>query len=124
MRLDNQNISDCNEANECRCLSVLAKTRILLGRKKNPGLRRTSDTGVRALWCVAICAMPLLICHLTGCSSGPPTTQPASMADRQNQALNDPMGYKPGGFRDISGGDVGSFDSKSFKQDWDDFMNP
>ena len=58
-----------------------------------------------------------------GCNSGPPATQPASAADRQDAALRDPMGYKPT-VNGTSDGDVTHFDSTGFKRDVNDVLNP
>jgi hypothetical protein len=78
----------------------------------------------RALWAVACCALPLAICHLTGCASSPPSTQPTSIGDRQDAAINDPMDYKPDFPKDVSGGDIGHYDKDGMNRDLNDFLNP
>lgn len=82
----------------------------------------------------AVCAMAvalrlsfvLLLLCLSSCSSHkPPSTQPASDFDRQEQALKDPFGYSPGVDRsDISGGDLGHLDKNAMKKDVDHVLNP
>ena len=61
-----------------------------------------------------------------GCASSDkkPTTQPSSVADRQNEALRDPFGYKPDMNSDISGGDVGHLDRDGLKRDLNNVLNP
>ena len=63
---------------------------------------------------------------IAGCANNPPpSTQPSSARDRQNQAMKDPFGYSPYGENpDISGGDIGHFDKKGFNRDVDHVLNP
>jgi hypothetical protein len=58
---------------------------------------------------------------LGGCSSGPPEM---TESQKQDQILQNPMGYKPNVGSDSSGGDTGSFDSNGFNKDVHDFFNP
>ncbi len=62
----------------------------------------------------------------TGCWSNKkqPTTRPASMRDRQNQALADPFGYKVTEEEDISGGKLHEYKKDSMKRDLDHVLNP
>ena len=74
---------------------------------------------------VCICAHLWLI---PGCSSDKhPTTRPASMADRQDAALKDPMGYSPDMHNpdnDISGGKLNELDRGALRKDIDHVLNP
>jgi hypothetical protein len=57
-----------------------------------------------------------------GCSG--PGMQ-ASMEQRQDQALKDPMNYSPDMQNtDIMGAGIGSYDDKHMKQDLNDVFNP
>jgi hypothetical protein len=62
----------------------------------------------------------------TGCASSDkkPTTRPASMSQRQDEALRDPFGYKPDMSRDVSGGDIGHLDREGLKKDLNNVFNP
>jgi hypothetical protein len=68
----------------------------------------------------------LLVCVLfTGCAETPkPTTRPASMHDRQDQAMKDPFGYSPGMETDISGGGINEFDKNAFQRDVKNVLDP
>ena len=72
----------------------------------------------------------VLICvylwSISGCASSDkkPTTQPSSMAQRQNDALRDPFGYKPDMNRDVSGGDIDHLDRDGLKKDLNNVLNP
>ena len=61
-----------------------------------------------------------------GCASSDkkPTTRPASMSQRQDEALRDPFGYKPDMSRDVSGGDIGHLDREGLKKDLNNVFNP
>jgi hypothetical protein len=72
---------------------------------------------------------PLLSCVLTVCAvlalgfgcaeDRRSTSQPG------DALLRDPMGYRPTFDEpNISGGDIGHFDKKAFKKDWDSVFNP
>lgn len=66
----------------------------------------------------------VLVCVAAGCSSNAPTTRPASMAERQDQAMKDPMNYSPHVNPNVSGGGIGDFDKDAFKRDLDHVLNP
>lgn len=76
------------------------------------------------------CAIALLFFSLLpGCADGnkPPSTQPSSLQDRQDQALRDPFGYGPTTNEkryDISGGGLKDFDRDAFRRDVDRVFNP
>ena len=64
---------------------------------------------------------------LPGCTDNhnPPATRPLTAEEKQQQALNDPFGYKTDtGKVDISGGGLMQFDKDAFKKDVDDVFNP
>jgi hypothetical protein len=63
-----------------------------------------------------------------GCASSQPAPQAQSSspftADQQ-KALADPMHYSPNmDNTDITGGDIGHYDSQAMQRDVDDFWNP
>ena len=61
---------------------------------------------------------------LGGCASQP-AQKGNGIADRQDQALKDPMHYSPDMKNtDISGGGVGDFDKEGLRRDMDHVMNP
>ncbi|HSV13673.1 MAG TPA: hypothetical protein VLI90_05400 [Tepidisphaeraceae bacterium] len=96
------------------------------GKRKMENVRRRGGGARRVIFCVSICLLPFSICHVPGCAENkPPSTQPTSMEDRQNAAMNDPMNYKPQfGNGDISGGDINHFDRDGFNKDLHDVLNP
>ena len=61
----------------------------------------------------------LLITLAAGCRSPAPTTQPSSIKDRQDQALQDPMGYKVPATPDST-----DSDNHNLKRDLNDVLNP
>jgi len=68
-----------------------------------------------------------LSCALvSGCGpSSPPSTQPTSMYDRQEQALHDPFGYSPDLKKsDMSVSGEGEFDTAALKRDLNHVANP
>ena len=70
----------------------------------------------------AAAAAPVLALNAGGCGGGPATTQPSTTADRQADALRDPMNWKP----QVPGpsGDDGHVDSNSLQQDLNNVFNP
>ena len=71
-------------------------------------------------------AAGVLSAALTGCaSSEAPTTQPASLTERQNAALHDPFNYGT----DLQQNDMrvsgnGEYDAKKMKRDLHDVFDP
>lgn len=64
---------------------------------------------------------------LAGCvnESQPPTTRPSSIRERQDQAMRDPMNYRPDmGHEDISGGGVGDLDRDALRRDMKTLFDP
>ena len=60
-----------------------------------------------------------------GAADEKPTTRPAKLADRTDDALRDPFGYSPSFDRtDISGGDLDHMDGKGLRKDLDHVFNP
>jgi len=54
-----------------------------------------------------------------------PTSRPATVKERQDQALREPFEYGPDpDMPDVTGGDTGQLDKKGVKRDWDRFWNP
>jgi hypothetical protein len=54
-----------------------------------------------------------------------PTTRPMTMQEKQDALLHDPMGTQlVHEKRDVSGGDLKTFDKGAFKKDLDDVLNP
>ena len=66
-----------------------------------------------------------LVSFVSGCTNQGPTTQPASMAERQDQALQNPFGYTPDMKQtDLTVGGHGDFDKEGLKHDQDILFNP
>jgi hypothetical protein len=65
-------------------------------------------------------ALALAVCLVAGCSSSAPTTQPDSISQRQDKALEDPMGYKV----PSTPGPSGDSGNHSLKSDLNDVINP
>ena len=78
----------------------------------------------RAAFFLRIFFLPFAVCHLTGCNSSEPTTQPSSLSARQDEALKDPMGYKVPPNQGVSNGDTTGFDKSGFQKDLNDVLNP
>ena len=85
---------------------------------------RMAGSTRRLIVCVLSCLLPFAVCHLGGCQSGPPSTQPTTPSERQDAALNDPMGYKPQFGHPIGDSDMTSFDKDGFNRDMHDVLNP
>jgi hypothetical protein len=66
------------------------------------------------------------ILGFAGCTQkAAPTTRPASMHERQDQAIKDPFGYSPGMENtDISGGGFREFDKDGFRKDLNNVLDP
>jgi hypothetical protein len=79
-----------------------------------------------ALWPIAAGVTYMLLAVGAGCRSNKkePATRPASMRERQNQALADPFEYKVNPDDDISGGKLGEYKKDSMKKDIDHVLNP
>jgi hypothetical protein len=78
------------------------------------------------LWVVGFRISAIAVIAAAGCSSNnSATTQPSTVTDRQNAALDDPFGYSPGmKDADISGGKVNEYDRNAMKKDLDHVLNP
>jgi hypothetical protein len=64
---------------------------------------------------------------VAGCADtkSAPTSQPMSMRQRQDAALNDPFGYNgDSDMPTVTGGKTGDFDKAGFKRDMDRVFNP
>lgn len=72
--------------------------------------------------------LSLVVCKLVilGCGpKNPPTTRPASLSERSEEALRDPFGYSPTFDKtDISGGGIGDYDKDAMRKDVDRVFNP
>lgn len=74
---------------------------------------------------IALLAVVGGLACLAGCSSSGSTTQPATLGERQERALQDPYGYTP----DLQNSDMsvsghGEFDKEGFNRDKDFVLNP
>ena len=67
--------------------------------------------------------VPVLCGLLVACAdTNKPTSRPASIQDRQQQALQDPYEYGPDkNMPTVSGGGTKELDKKALKRDWDNF---
>lgn len=75
----------------------------------------------------AIFAIAVPASLLAGCSSGTngPTTQPSTISQRQDRALQDPFGYTPDWKKsDMTVSGHGEFDKEGLQRDTDHFLNP
>src|SRR4029078_1755992 len=59
-----------------------------------------------------------------GCAHSEPTTRPASMRERQDEALRDPFGYKMPEMETVTGDKSSDFDRAGFKRDVKSVFNP
>jgi hypothetical protein len=65
------------------------------------------------------------VCGCAGSGESGPTTRPASAYERQEQALQDPFGYKvDASGQDVSGGGITDLDQQGLKRDLDHVLNP
>jgi hypothetical protein len=86
------------------------------------GIIRHANRRVAA---IAGCVLVMLACGCGGKSDDQPTTRPAKLADRTDDALRDPFGYSPSFDRtDISGGDLDHMDGQGIRKDLDHVFNP
>jgi hypothetical protein len=84
-------------------------------------VRTSRWVAVSAVACLLLAGAPI------GCrkSDAKPTTRPARLADRTDDALADPFGYSPKFDRtDISGGDLGHLDKDGVNRDLNHVFNP
>ena len=69
-----------------------------------------------------------LILLLPSCTHNSGGDQPETFNQKQEDAVRDPMNYKPDNENtkpyDISGGGFNNFDKKSFKKDLDNVLSP
>ena len=70
-----------------------------------------------------MCAVAITALLAFGCQSNGPTTQPASMSERQDQAMKDPFSYGPAEHDGKGAKEVKKRD-ESLKGDWERFWNP
>ena len=54
----------------------------------------------------------------------PPTSQPASVRERGEQALRDPASFEPEDPPTVSGRKDKAIDKEGIRRDWDRFWNP
>ena len=83
--------------------------------------------GRKTVHCLSFCILYSAFCIcFAGCTqTAAPTTRPASMQERQDQAIKDPFGYSPGmGNTDISGGGLNEFDKDGFRKDLKNVLDP
>jgi hypothetical protein len=90
---------------------------------RSPGFRLGLKQSAATFFVLLIA---LLFQLIPGCATNsPPSTQPSSAYDTQEQAMKDPMNYSPDMSRtDITGGGTADYRKDSIKKDWDDFWNP
>jgi hypothetical protein len=72
----------------------------------------------------AAAAAPAFVTGVGGCAGDPATTQPTTTAERQDEALRDPMNYKPQVPGPDGADDFGHMDSNGLKKDLNDVFNP
>jgi hypothetical protein len=70
---------------------------------------------------LSVCCGALATAALVGCNS---SANQNSVADRQNQALADPMDYKVPPTPDVAGDNTSGFDGQGLKKDLNDVVNP
>jgi hypothetical protein len=58
---------------------------------------------------------------IAGCSSGQPDL---TESQKQDAILADPMGYKPDMSRNVTSGDITTFDKPGIGKDLNDMLNP
>ena len=73
---------------------------------------------------VVMAAALVVVAELSGCAATPPPATTQSIADRQDQAINDPMDYKIPPPRSVDGGSTGTLDRKGMGLDFNDLINP
>ena len=75
---------------------------------------------------LVLCAGLLLL--VSGCTHNSGGDQPETFNQKQEDAVRDPMNYKPDNENtkpyDISGGGINNFDKNAFKKDLDNVFSP
>jgi hypothetical protein len=67
----------------------------------------------------------LACCLAAGCAdTKQPTTRPASLRERTDSAIRDPMGDPEFDVPTVSGAAGNKLDRKGMRRDWDRFWNP
>jgi hypothetical protein len=95
-------------------------------RKAGRGMK-CGLAGGRLLSCILPSAFCLAVsgCQQQNAATTQPTTRPASMRERQDQAMRDPFGYSPNPeSTDISGGGLSDFDRGGFNKDLKNVLDP
>ncbi len=88
---------------------------------------RMKPTTPRRRLCISFCILHSAVCiAFPGCTQpASPTTRPATLRERQDKALKDPMVYSPDmESTDVSGGDLSEFDRDGFRKDLKNVFNP
>lgn len=74
---------------------------------------------------IAVFALAPGLAMFCGCSPSGPTTQPTSMTEQQQRALQDPYSYSPDARNsDMSVSGHGAFDKEGFNRDKDFVLDP
>ena len=82
-------------------------------------VRRTIGLGSAAAMATAVATV-----GGGGCNSGPASTQPATVEQRQDSALRDPMSYKQQVGNGDGNTDITHLDSGGLKRDLNDVFGP
>ncbi len=74
---------------------------------------------------ILLCVASLAAIASVGCDSTSATSRPLTFSERQDQAIKDPMNYKPDFSNDnVTSGGIGDFDQKGFNRDVQHVFNP
>jgi hypothetical protein len=101
------------------------------GTKRRLGIKAVSEFTFCLLpsfptWCLRAFVPSCLI--LLGCTYNSGGAQPATLKDKQDQAVRDPINYKPDNENtqpyDISGGGVNNLDKGALKKDLHNVFDP
>jgi len=85
----------------------------------------TGANHYRKIFSAAVsCVVLALVWIEPGCTVNDGPTTRNAMAEHQDEAIKDPMGYHVMEDHDISGGGISDFNKKGFDQDVHDFFNP
>jgi hypothetical protein len=106
------------------CLAAAASRREEENRREAAAAKRRTICRSRC-YRPLVFVLPFSFLLVAGCAdTKSPTTQPMTVSQQQDAALNDPFGYHGGDMPTVTGGKTGEFDKQGFKRDMDRVFNP
>ena len=91
--------------------------------------RRDQETKWKKVFCaLRLFVFVCLLCVATSCTYNSGGAEPSTLRDKQDQAVRDPINYKPDNENtqpyDISGGGINNLDKNALKKDLHNVFDP